>query len=112
MKSMSIVDQGSSTFAWVCRCSSGVRRASRPWIHIFAGEKVCIQAMTPTQAGSAFAARAVSRIASRSVRSEERRVGKGGRSRRSPKPEKKRKDRKKEEKGRSRDKRTATDRST
>src|SRR5699024_7849027 len=67
MKSMSIVDHGSSTFACVCRCSSGVRRASRPWIHIFAGEKVCIHAMTPTQAGSAFAARAVSRIASRSV---------------------------------------------
>lgn len=48
MKSMSISDQGSSTLAWVCRCSSGVRSASRPEIHILAGEKVCIQAITPT----------------------------------------------------------------
>src|SRR5699024_5544911 len=67
MKSMSIVDQGSSTFAGVCRCSSGVRRASRPWIHICAGEKVVMQEMTPTQAGSAVAARADSRIPARSV---------------------------------------------
>ena len=52
---MSIVDHGSSMPAWVCRCSSGLRSASRPAIHIFAGEKVCIHATTPTHAGSELA---------------------------------------------------------
>ena len=55
MKSMSIVAQGRAASAWVCRCSSGLRSASRPEIHIFAGEKVCIQVMTPRQAGSSLA---------------------------------------------------------
>ena len=64
MKSMSIVAQGSSTFAWVCRCSSGVRSASRPAIHILAGENVCIHAITPMQASSALASSAIRRIAS------------------------------------------------
>ena len=41
----------------MCRCSSGFCSASRPLIHIFAGEKVCIQAMTPTQPGALFASR-------------------------------------------------------
>ena len=40
---------GSAALAWVCRCSSGLRSASRPVIHILAGENVCIQAITPTQ---------------------------------------------------------------
>ena len=49
MKSMSISDQGSSRLNCVCRCSSGFCSAPRPPIHIFAGENVCIQAITPTQ---------------------------------------------------------------
>ena len=52
---MSMVDHGSAMPAWVCRCSSGFCSASRPPIHIFAGEKVCIQAMTPTHHGALFA---------------------------------------------------------
>ncbi len=54
MKSMSISAHGSAWLAWVCRCSSGLRSWSRPVIHIFAGLKVCIQAMTPTQSSSAL----------------------------------------------------------
>ena len=49
---MSIVAQGSATLAWVCRCSSGLRSASSPAIHILAGENVCIQAITPMQPSS------------------------------------------------------------
>ena len=41
--------------AWVCRCSSGFCSASSPAIHIFAGEKVCIQAITPTHSGALLA---------------------------------------------------------
>jgi hypothetical protein len=67
MKSMSMVAQGSDTLSWVCRCSSGLRSASRPVIHILAGENVCIQATTPMQAGSAFAASITERIAPASV---------------------------------------------
>ena len=52
---MSISAQGSVTLAWVCRCSSGLRSASSPAIHILAGEKVCIQAITPMQSSSALA---------------------------------------------------------
>ena len=44
---MSISSQGSERFTWVCRCSKGLRRASSPAIHAFAGENVCIHAMTP-----------------------------------------------------------------
>ena len=47
---MSMSAHGSATLAWVCRCSSGLRSASSPAIHILAGEKVCIQAITPTHA--------------------------------------------------------------
>ena len=53
---MSISAQGNETFACVCRCSNGVFSASRPVIHILAGEKVCIQAISPMQSGSALAA--------------------------------------------------------
>jgi hypothetical protein len=35
--------------------SSGFCRASSPLIHILAGEKVCIQAITPTHSGALFA---------------------------------------------------------
>ena len=52
---MSIVDHGSAILAWVCRCSSGLRSASSPAIHILAGENVCIHAITPTQRGVALA---------------------------------------------------------
>ena len=52
---MSIVDHGSSMPACVCRWSSGFCSASRPAIHIFAGEKVCIHATTPTHAASELA---------------------------------------------------------
>src|SRR6476469_7913940 len=55
MKSMSIAPQGSSTLACVCRCSSGLRSASRPLIHILAGENVCIHVTTPPQRSSAVA---------------------------------------------------------
>ena len=55
MKSMSISAQGRSRLNCVCRCRSGLRSASRPPIHIRAGENVCIQAMTPTQASAALA---------------------------------------------------------
>ena len=48
---MSIVAHGSDRFACVCRCSSGLRRASSPAIQAFAGENVCIQAITPMQFG-------------------------------------------------------------
>src|SRR4051794_14706357 len=68
MKSMSIVAHGSAASAWVCRCSSGLRSASIPEIHIFAGEKVCIQVMTPRQAGSSLASPMARRIAPASVR--------------------------------------------
>jgi hypothetical protein len=67
MKSMSMVSQGNSTLAWVCRCSNGLRSASSPDIHILAGEKVCIQAITPTQFSSALASTITRRIASGSV---------------------------------------------
>ena len=53
--------------AWVCRCSSGFCSASRPAIHIFAGEKVCIHAITPTQSGALLASRIWRWIASASI---------------------------------------------
>ncbi len=67
MKSKSISAHGSSTFAWVCRCSSGLRSASSPAIHIFAGLKVCIQAIRPTTSSRAFASSASRRMPSGSV---------------------------------------------
>ena len=64
---MSISDHGRSRLCCVCRWSNGFWSAIRPGIHIRAGEKVCIQAMTPTQAGAAVASRQTDRIASDSV---------------------------------------------
>ena len=64
MKSMSISAHGSCASACVCRCSSGTRSASRPGIHILAGENVCIQATTPMQASAAVASRHTRRMAS------------------------------------------------
>ena len=45
-----------------------MRSRSRPWIHILAGENVCIQAVTPITASSELASSAVRRMASESVR--------------------------------------------
>src|SRR3954451_2479327 len=67
MKSMSISAHGSETLACVCRCSSGLSRTSSPPIHILAGEKVCIHAMTPRHASEALASRQTRRMASASV---------------------------------------------
>ena len=64
MKSMSISAQGRSRLNCVCRWSSGFCRAASPAIHIFAGEKVCIHAITPMQSAAAFASRQSRRIAS------------------------------------------------
>ena len=61
---MSMSAHGKARLCWVCRCSSGFCRADRPPIHIFAGENVCIQVMTPTQSSSAFASRHARRMAS------------------------------------------------
>ena len=67
MKSMSIASHGISPWYCVCRWRSGRCRAVSPPIHILAGENVCIQAMTPTQAGFALASRNSARIPSASV---------------------------------------------
>src|SRR6185312_12504252 len=64
MKSMSISAQGSTSLAWVCSCNRGLRSASMPAIHIFAGENVCIQAINPMQSSSLLASSAMRRIAS------------------------------------------------
>ena len=68
MKSMSMVDHGSSRLAWVCRCSIGLRSWSSPVIHILAGLNVCIQVITPTQLSSALASRMTRRMPAASVR--------------------------------------------
>ncbi len=52
---MSIVAHGRSRLNCVCRCRNGFLSSLRPRIHIFEGEKVCIQRMRPAQFGSAFA---------------------------------------------------------
>ena len=57
MKSMSISDHGSSTFTCVWRWRRGVRSERSPLIQAFAGENVCIQAITPTQRSEASASR-------------------------------------------------------
>ena len=64
MKSKSISAHGSRTFAWVCRCSSGLLSALRPEIHIFAGLNVCIHAITPITLSSRLAASMTRRISS------------------------------------------------
>ena len=66
MKSKSMSAHGSSTFACVCRCSSGFCSASRPAIHIFAGLKVCIHAITPITSSRAFTSSARRRMLSES----------------------------------------------
>ena len=62
---MSMDAQGRVTLIWVWKCSSGLRSESSPVIHIFAGENVCIQAITPTQSGSALASIMTWRMAAR-----------------------------------------------
>ena len=61
---MSMLSHGRSRWTWVCRCSSGLDRAFSPPIHIFAGENVCIQAITPTHDSSALAASSTLRMES------------------------------------------------
>ena len=63
MKSMSISPHGRSRLNCVCRWSSGLRSAWSPAIHIFAGLKVCIHAITPTQSSAAEAATQAALIA-------------------------------------------------
>ena len=63
-----MVSQGSAAFAWVCRCRMGVCRAFNPAIHIFAGEKVCIQTITPIHFGLAEASKQIALILSGVVR--------------------------------------------
>jgi hypothetical protein len=64
MKSMSICDQGSSALYCVCRWASGLVSWVSPRIHIFEGENVCIQVITPTQSGAALASRHICAMAS------------------------------------------------
>ncbi len=64
---MSMSAHGSATLACVCRCSSGLRRASSPPIHIFAGENVCIHTIRPMHESSAVASRHSRLMASASV---------------------------------------------
>ena len=64
MKSMSMSAHGISRLYWVWRCTKGFSRLASPAIHIFAGEKVCIHVMSPTQPGAAFASLHSSRIPS------------------------------------------------
>ena len=64
---MSMDAHGSAALSWVCRCSSGLRSASSPVIHILAGENVCIHVITPMQSGSALASSTTRRIAAASV---------------------------------------------
>ena len=54
--------QGMSLLYWVCRCTKGFFSAESPAIHIFAGEKVCIQVISPMQFFAALASRHRSRI--------------------------------------------------
>jgi hypothetical protein len=67
MKSMSMVSHGNSTPNWVWKCRSGLRSVFSPRIHIFAGENVCIHAITPMQSGLAFASASTRAIWSESV---------------------------------------------
>ena len=57
MKSMSMVDHGMSRLCWVCRCSSGLRSSFSPLIHIFDGENVWHQVISPMQSFAVFASR-------------------------------------------------------
>src|SRR5690348_15148434 len=57
MKSMSMVDHGSSRLNCVWRCARGLRSNRRPGIHICEGEKVCIHVTIPTQLAALLASR-------------------------------------------------------
>ena len=61
---MSMPDHGISRLNCVCRCASGFWSVFNPAIHILAGENVCIQAISPTQASLALASRHRARICS------------------------------------------------
>ena len=77
MKSMSMSANGISRLNCVCRCISGLRQRWRPWIHIFAGEKVCIQRITPAHFGSSDAACSVPSIERESMSVGFQTTGKG-----------------------------------
>src|SRR5258706_2567318 len=68
MKSISISDQGISRPYCVCKCRNGFLSRLKPAIHIFAGEKVCIQVISPIHVLEELASRHNSRIASGVVR--------------------------------------------
>ena len=68
MKSISMVDHGRSRLNWVWRCRKGFASVLNPAIHIFAGEKVCIQRIRPMQFSVLLARRQRSRICSGVVR--------------------------------------------
>ncbi len=57
MKSMSMLDQGSSLLNCVWRCRNGLFSIRRSAIHIRAGENVCIHVISPTQFFAPFASR-------------------------------------------------------
>src|ERR1700733_9314950 len=64
MKSMSISPQGRSRLNCVCRCRNGLLRTESPPIHIFDGEKVCIQRIKPAQFEALLASMHRARISS------------------------------------------------
>ena len=74
---MSMSAQGRVSFDWVWKCSSGLRSASSPPIHILAGENVCIQTMTPAHRGSAVASTIAWRMASEVLRTGFHTMGSG-----------------------------------
>ena len=61
---MSIDAQGMSRLYCVWNWSRGFFRTESPRTHIFAGENVCIQVITPAQVRSAVAASSVAEISS------------------------------------------------
>ncbi len=77
MKSMSMLCQGNSTPNWVCRCRSGLCSVLSPRIHILAGEKVCIQAMTPMHSSELLASLRIRAIESESVTTGTQRTSTG-----------------------------------
>src|SRR5438105_99123 len=64
MKSMSSSANGGSRLNCVRRCRSGLRSATRPGFHIFAGENMCIHAATPMLDEAATSAEATCRASS------------------------------------------------
>src|SRR6478752_8894217 len=61
---MSIAFHGMSLLNCVCKCNKGLCRIFNPFIHIFAGEKVCIHAIMPIQFCAAFASLQTDKISS------------------------------------------------